>query len=103
MFWISGFTYPTGFLTALLQTCARANGISIDSLSWDFPVFSNQDENSVSEGPKEGAYIKGMFLEGAQWDQENGCLMDANPMELFAPMPIVHFKPVENKKRSKGM
>ena len=102
-FWLAGFTYPTGFLTGLLQTTARANGISIDSLSWDFPVFSSSDPATVTEGPKTGAYITGMFLEGAQWDAENACLKDANPMELYSEMPIVHFKPVENKKRSKGM
>merc|ERR1712224_1028972 len=30
-FWLPGFTYPTGFLTAVLQTSARKNGIAIDS------------------------------------------------------------------------
>ena len=27
IFWMSGFTFPTGFLTAVLQTYARANGV----------------------------------------------------------------------------
>merc|ERR1711998_711825 len=29
VFWLPSFTYPTGFLTALLQTSARKNGIAI--------------------------------------------------------------------------
>eukprot|EP00501_MAST-03F_sp_TOSAG23-6_P002456 GSMAST32.ASY1.ANO1.2566.1 assembled CDS len=102
-FWLAGLTYPTGFLTALLQTEARANGVGIDSLSWDFPVMANTESTSIKEAPDAGAYIVGMFLEGAQWDYENTCLKDANPMELYSLMPIVHFKPVENKKRSKGL
>ena len=31
VFWLPGFTYPTGFLTALLQTAARKNGLAIDT------------------------------------------------------------------------
>jgi len=103
VFWLSGFTYPTGFLTCLLQVTARNNGIPIDSLNWEFPVFNSQDESSISEAPKEGAFVKGIFLEGAKWDREDACLADADAMELFSAMPIIHFKPVENKKRSKGM
>ena len=41
----------------------------------------------------------GAFLEGAGWDFENGCLVEPEPMELIVPMPIIHFKPVENKKK----
>lgn len=29
IFWMSAFTFPTGFLTAVLQTSARANAVSI--------------------------------------------------------------------------
>ena len=54
VFWLSGFTYPTGFLTALLQTSARRNGVAIDSLSWEFPVL-NQPTDSITSHPKEGA------------------------------------------------
>lgn len=32
------------------------------------------------------------------------CLCEANPMELIVPMPVLLFKPVENKKRgAKGI
>ena len=30
---------------------------------------------------------------------ENGCLVEPEPMELIVPMPIIHFKPIENKKK----
>ena len=103
VFWLSGFTFPTGFLTALLQTSARKNSVAIDTLGWDFLVMSH-DESSVNIQPKEGAYIKGLFLEGARWDLDAGCLSEPKPMELFCPMPIIHFKPVESRKKSgKGL
>ncbi|RLN66518.1 hypothetical protein BBP00_00002156 [Phytophthora kernoviae] len=103
VFWLTGFTYPTGFLTALLQTAARKNGLAIDSLNWEFIVL-NQGENALPAGPKDGAYIKGLILEGARWDFDHDCLTEPHPMELHCSMPILHFRPVEAKKKSaKGL
>jgi dynein heavy chain len=98
-FWIPAFTYPTGFLTALLQTTARKNGIAIDTLNWEFPVQSQEPE-AITAAAKEGSYCYGLFLEGARWNSDDGCLSEPLPMELFSPMPVIHFKPVENKKKS---
>ena len=98
VFWLGGFTFPSGFLTALQQNTSRRNGIPIDILGWEF-VIVNQDETSINVHPKEGAYIKGLYLEGARWDAEIGTLADANSMELNCPMPIIHFKPAEQKRR----
>lgn len=53
---------------------------------------------------KEGAYISGLFLEGAKWDADagTGCLIDAEPMKLYYPMPIIHFKPYYSEGKSKA-
>lgn len=103
VFWLPAFTYPTGFLTALLQTTARKNGLAIDSLSWEFPIIT-QPVASVTQYPKEGAYVHGFSLEGARWDFDNACLAEPLPMELYSSMPIIHFKPVDSKKKvTKGI
>ena len=34
VFWLSGLTYPTGFLKSLQQQQARADHISIDQYDW---------------------------------------------------------------------
>ncbi|XP_071951094.1 dynein axonemal heavy chain 2-like isoform X2 [Antedon mediterranea] len=99
IFWMSGFTFPTGFLTAVLQTSARQNNVSVDSLSWEF-IVSTVDDNNIMQPPKDGVWIKGLYLEGAGWDKKNSVLVDANPMQLVCPLPTIHFKPVENKKKS---
>ncbi|EKX36467.1 hypothetical protein GUITHDRAFT_97557 [Guillardia theta CCMP2712] len=94
------FTFPTGFLTAVLQNSARRNSVSIDVLSWDFVIQVNE----VKEPPREGVYIGGTFLEGAGWDAEATCLQEPNPMELLISMPVINFKPTESKKKaSKGI
>jgi hypothetical protein len=49
---------------------------------------------------QDGVYVKGLFLQGAGWDQKNACLVEAEPMQLVCPMPTIHFKPVEGKRKS---
>jgi dynein heavy chain len=99
VFWLSGFTYPSSFITSVLQTTARAKGCAIDSLSWEFEVMTTEKE--IKEQPDEGVYISGLFLEGAQWDDDNGHLKEPLPMLMQSQMPIIHFKPIEMRKRSK--
>lgn len=62
------------------------------------------EDQYITEAPKDGVYIKGLFLEAAAWDKKAGCLIEPEPMQLVCSMPTIHFKPVENKKKvSKGM
>ncbi|XP_037533396.1 dynein heavy chain 2, axonemal [Nematolebias whitei] len=97
LFWLSGFTLPNGFLTAVLQSTARQNKISVDTLSWEF-IVSTVDDTNLLTPPKDGVYIKGLFLEGAGWDKANSCLVEAKHMQMVCPIPTICFKPVENCK-----
>lgn len=104
VFWLSGFTYPTGFLTAVLQMTARKNSIPIDTLAFEYTVMAGVGEKDIQQPPKEGVYVKGIFLEGAGWDSDRGQLCEPEPMRLIEAMPIIHFKPAEVKKKgSKGV
>ena len=49
VYWLPGLTYPTGFLTALLQTTARKNALAIDSLVWDFPIVNSKPEDVLTD------------------------------------------------------
>ena len=103
VYWMGGFTYPTGFLTAVLQTAARKTQIGIDQLTWEFTPLQWM-EKDVPGQPKDGVYVKGLYLEGAGWDNDNYCLREPKPMELIVNMPIMWFKPTEvTKKQPKGM
>ncbi|XP_029784654.1 dynein heavy chain 2, axonemal [Suricata suricatta] len=103
IFWLSGFTFPTGFLTAVLQSSARQNNISVDSLSWEF-IVSTVDDSNLVYPPKEGVWVRGLYLEGAGWDRKNSCLVEADPMQLVCLMPTIHFRPAESRKKpAKGM
>ncbi|XP_045081518.1 dynein axonemal heavy chain 2 isoform X2 [Coregonus clupeaformis] len=98
LFWLSGFTFPTGFLTAVLQSSARQHNVSVDTLSWEF-IVATVDDNNLLFPPKDGVFIQGLYLEGAGWDKKNSCLVEAKPMQLVCPIPTIHFKPVENRKK----
>ncbi len=45
VYWLSGFSFPTGFLTAVLQTAARTTNVSVDLLSWEFTVLTIGDHD----------------------------------------------------------
>ncbi|XP_017772772.1 PREDICTED: dynein heavy chain 2, axonemal [Nicrophorus vespilloides] len=103
LFWLASYTFPTGFLTAVLQTTARMMEVPIDTLNWEFTVLTT-DDNSVQLRPDVGVYVRGLFLEGAGWDKKNSCLIEPQPMQLVCPMPLIHFKPIEQlKKKTKGL
>ncbi|XP_068166166.1 dynein axonemal heavy chain 2 [Antennarius striatus] len=99
LFWLSGFTFPNGFLTAVLQSYARRHNVSVDTLSWEFLV-STVDDSNLLYTAKDGVYVRGLFLEGASWDKKNSSLVEAQPMQLVCSMPTIQFKPVENRKKT---
>ncbi|KAI3375810.1 hypothetical protein L3Q82_004092 [Scortum barcoo] len=99
LFWLSGFTFPNGFLTAVLQSSARQHNISVDTLSWEF-IVSTVDDSNLLYPPKDGVFVRGLYLEGAGWDKRNSCLVEAEPMQMVCPIPTIHFKPVENRKKT---
>lgn len=42
-----------------------------------------------------GCYLSGLFLEGADWDMENGCLARSKPKVLVVELPILKVIPVQ--------
>uniref|UniRef100_A0A8B9RG35 Dynein, axonemal, heavy chain 2 n=1 Tax=Astyanax mexicanus TaxID=7994 RepID=A0A8B9RG35_ASTMX len=98
LFWLSGFTFPTGFLTAVLQSSARQHNVS--NLHTKYMHTYNIDYiYSFILSNIDGVFIRGLYLEGAGWDKKNSCLVEAEPMQLVCPMPTIHFRPVENRKK----
>ncbi|CAG9862849.1 unnamed protein product [Phyllotreta striolata] len=68
-FWLASYTFPTGFLTAVLQTTARSQEVPIDTLGWEFTVIQ-AEENTIQDQPDNGVYIREIYLEGASWDKK---------------------------------
>ena len=81
-YWISGFFFPQGFLTGVLQTHARQYKIAIDELGWAFEVLEAEEPSEVEERPKDGVLIYGCFMDGARWNREQKCIDDQIQVSL---------------------
>ncbi|KAM3182197.1 hypothetical protein ACTXT7_012865 [Hymenolepis weldensis] len=111
-FWVSGFFFPQGFLTGVLQNYARKYDFPIDHLSFDFtvlPFFRDQEtyvkrmgslkydeihpEDQNIEIPKDGVLIHGLFMDGFRWDINTMMIADPLPGVTIETMPMIHMKP----------
>ncbi|XP_060681399.1 dynein axonemal heavy chain 11-like isoform X1 [Hemiscyllium ocellatum] len=86
--WLSGFFNPQSFLTAIMQSVARKNEWPLDKMCLSVDVTKKTKED-YSHPPREGAYIHGLFLEGARWDIQGGIITEARLKDLTPTMPVI--------------
>ena len=57
-----------------------------------------ESEMSIADTkkPDDGAYVKGLFMEGARWDAKEHTMAESLPKVLFITMPYIHLLPKEN-------
>ncbi|XP_047461369.1 dynein axonemal heavy chain 3 [Mugil cephalus] len=96
VFWLSGFYFTQSFLTGVSQNFARKYTIPIDYIGFEFEV--TKEETHMEEKPEDGAYVRGLFLEGARWDRQNMVIGESLPKILFDSLPIIKLKPGEMAK-----
>jgi len=85
---ISRLFNPQSFLTAIKQLCCQNMGLELDKLQV-FTEVTKREAKQVDSEAKEGAYVTGMFLEGARWDSTANSLEDSRPKEMFTGMPVI--------------
>nr|CAH8868280.1 unnamed protein product [Trichobilharzia regenti] len=56
------------------------------------PVRPNEQFDNFAK-PDDGAYITGLYLEGARWDPTDSCLTESKPKVLFDTMPVIWLVP----------
>jgi dynein heavy chain len=91
IFWFSGIYFTQAFTTGILQNYARKMKVPIDAIAFDFGIPRERPEAK----PEDGAYVYGLFLEGARWDDETWELAESEPKVLFTPFPLIWFIPAE--------
>ena len=77
-------------MTGVLQNYARRYKVEIDTLVFDF-TFKQDDvtdyDNEIyvndklpeNKAPVDGAFISGLYLEGARWDSQTQALAGSHP------------------------
>jgi dynein heavy chain len=96
--WLSGLHVPESYLKALMQTACRKNGWPLDKTTLFTKVTKFTDPKSITERPPTGCYVHGLFMEGANWDNEKNCLKKQDPKQLIVEMPIMQIIPVETNR-----
>ena len=61
-------------------------------LDFDFEVIP---VDYVDEKPENGAYIYGLFVDGARWDRQAGRLAEQMAKVLYDQMPVIWIKPIK--------
>ena len=77
-FWISGFYFTHAFLTGVKQNYARKHRIPIDTITFNYRCMEGAAADYTTP-PEDGAYVTGMFAEGARWDYSTGQLEESLP------------------------
>ena len=49
--------------------------------------------------PENGCYIRGLFVEGAQWDMDSFELAESRPKDLYTDMPVMWLIPTADRKQ----
>ena len=91
--WLAGFFNPQSFLTAIMQSMARKNEWPLDKMCLQCDVTKKNREDFAS-APREGAYIHGLFMEGARWDTQTGVIQDARLKELTPTTPVIFIRAI---------
>jgi len=91
-FWISGFTNPQGFLTAMKQEVTRQHKTdkwALDDVVFHTEVTEYERVEQVRQAPREGVFCNGLFLEGCGWGRSEGSLVESEPKKLFVSLPVL--------------
>jgi dynein heavy chain len=91
---------PQSFLTAIMQITAQKQKMELDKLVVLTDVTRKTVETTESRA-REGAYVSGLYLEGARWNWTTGLLEECEAREMFCELPVVCCRAILSDKQEK--
>lgn len=89
-YWLPGFSNGQGFLTAMKQEVARSKqGWALDDVVMLTEVQKMEFED-VKDGPADGIYVHGLYLEGCSWSKKEAHMIEAARGELVKLLPVMY-------------
>lgn len=81
-----------GLFSAILQSSARSIALPIDQLKFNYRVLDNEEEShliqsTVAHDIANGITIDGIYLDGAQWDNEQHQMVDCTDQQRTHRLP----------------
>lgn len=98
--WIAGFSNPQSFLTAIKQMTAQRTGDALDKLITLTEMTKRMNVEEIDSRSRDGAYLHGLYMEGAKWAPNDGAITKATPREMFCQMPIINCRSIASDKAS---
>lgn len=106
--WLPGLFNPTSYLTAVMQVTARRTGLPLDQMTTETHMSTFLDHTQIDYYPEDGAFIHGLYIEGARWPQGEeagdpylltgtqiaGHLVEGRLKELLPSLPCIYVKAV---------
>eukprot|EP00658_Telonema_sp_P-2_P014423 TRINITY_DN15482_c0_g10_i1.p1 TRINITY_DN15482_c0_g10~~TRINITY_DN15482_c0_g10_i1.p1 ORF type:complete len:415 (+),score=147.84 TRINITY_DN15482_c0_g10_i1:42-1247(+) len=99
-FWLSGFYFPQGFMTGMLQSHSRRYAIAIDTLNIKNTV-QKLPHTEIEQVPEDGVMCYGLFMDGAKFNWDESRLEDSTPGVIYSTLPPIHLAPCPNFQRNK--
>ncbi len=92
-YWLPGFFFPQGFMTAVKQTYSRDMHIAVDTLRIASEMTAQQVDE-IDSAPEIGAFIYGLYMEGARFDIDTMLMAESRPRQLLDLLPAIKLIPV---------
>lgn len=90
MVYINRLFNPQSYLTAIKQIKGSTEGLELNKLTTVTQVTAMAPTEITSPPPKrDGAYIFGLFVEGARYDYNTKQLEDSLPKQMFSLVPVI--------------
>jgi dynein heavy chain len=98
---ISYLFNPYSFLTAIKQRTAQSQKLELDKLVIHTDVTRKTAEE-VDSRARDGAYISGLFMDGANWNWNASVMEESEPRKNFCSMPVINCRAIMSEKQEKS-